>query len=229
MPTIKNIYAMIPARIGSQRLKKKNLRLLDRKPLITYAIKSAIDSKVFKKVYINADDNSFKKFSKDSKVHFYKRNKRLGSSNTKSDDVVFDFFKSFPEIETLAWINTTTPFQTALDIKKIFNYYVKNKYKTLITVKNEYAHTNYKNKPLNYSKKKQFSRTQDLNPVQTLIYSLMIWDRSTFLNSYKKKKTGILSGKICFYPLTGFKTLMIKKEKDLILANHIMKNKRILL
>ena len=45
---IKKIVAMIPARIGSERLKKKNLALLNKKPLIYYAINAAKKSKIFK-------------------------------------------------------------------------------------------------------------------------------------------------------------------------------------
>ena len=41
----KNNIAIIPARIGSQRLKWKNLILLKNKPLIYYAVKAAKDSK----------------------------------------------------------------------------------------------------------------------------------------------------------------------------------------
>ena len=52
----KKIFAMIPARIGSQRLKLKNLSLLNGKPLIYYAIQSAKDSHVFDSIYINSDD-----------------------------------------------------------------------------------------------------------------------------------------------------------------------------
>ena len=72
------IYAMIPARIGSQRLKLKNLTLLNGKPLIYYAIKAAKDSKIFKKIYINSDNEIFKKIAKRYNVAFYKRKKRLG-------------------------------------------------------------------------------------------------------------------------------------------------------
>ena len=215
---------MIPVRLGSQRLKRKNLILLNKKPLITYAIKAAVKSKIFKNIYINSADNAFRKFAIKNKVNFYKRNKKLGTSNTKSDEIVYDFFKNFPKVKTLAWVNTTTPFQTGEDIKKCVNFYVKHKYKTLITVKNLQAHVNYNNKPLNYSKNTKFARTQDLIPVQTLIYSLMIWDRFTFLKSYKKNKSGMLSGKICLYSLPGFKTLMIKTADDFYYANYIMQN-----
>ena len=46
------IYAMIPARIGSQRLKFKNLALLNNKPIIYYAINAAKQSKCFDKIFI---------------------------------------------------------------------------------------------------------------------------------------------------------------------------------
>ena len=44
------IFAMIPARIGSVRLKKKNLALINKKPLIEYAIDAAMQSKIFNKI-----------------------------------------------------------------------------------------------------------------------------------------------------------------------------------
>ena len=56
----KGLYAMIPARYGSERLKLKNLALLDGKPLIYYAIKSAKLSNMFEKIYINSDNLLFK-------------------------------------------------------------------------------------------------------------------------------------------------------------------------
>jgi CMP-N-acetylneuraminic acid synthetase len=55
----KKIVAMIPARIGSERLKKKNLALVDNKPLIFYSINAAIKSKIFDEIYINSDDLIF--------------------------------------------------------------------------------------------------------------------------------------------------------------------------
>ena len=54
------IVAMIPARIGSQRLKFKNLALLNKKPLISYAIQKAKKSKIFSDIYINSDADIFK-------------------------------------------------------------------------------------------------------------------------------------------------------------------------
>ena len=55
------IYAMIPARIGSTRLKMKNLALINGKPLIYYAIKAAKDSGVFERIIVNSDSECFSK------------------------------------------------------------------------------------------------------------------------------------------------------------------------
>ena len=71
------IIAMIPARIGSTRLKFKNLALVNKKPLIYYSINASIESNIFDKIIINSDDNVFKKIANRYKVGFYNRPKNL--------------------------------------------------------------------------------------------------------------------------------------------------------
>jgi len=219
------IYAMIPARIGSQRLKLKNLSFINKKPLIYYAIKAAKTAKIFNKIYVNSDDSLFSKIAKRYGVSFYKRPKKLGTSKTKSDSVVNDFINKFPESDILVWVNSTAPLQTGLEIKKIVNFFVKKKIDSLITVENKQIHCNFNNKPLNYIKNAKFARTQDLKKIQTFVYSLMIWKNKTFLKKYKKDKNAILCGKTFFYPVEGSSTIMIKKLEDLKLANYLIKSK----
>ena len=59
MTNDKKIIAMIPARIGSKRIPKKNLRLINGKPLISYVIETIIKTNIFDDVYLNADDKIF--------------------------------------------------------------------------------------------------------------------------------------------------------------------------
>ena len=63
----KKIIAMIPARIGSKRLKKKNLVLINNKPLINYAIDAAKKTKIFSKIVLNSDHKIFKKSQREIK------------------------------------------------------------------------------------------------------------------------------------------------------------------
>mgnify|MGYP001266467781 FL=1 len=49
------IVAVIPARGGSKRIPKKNIKKFFGKPIISYSIKAAIDSKLFDKVIVSTD------------------------------------------------------------------------------------------------------------------------------------------------------------------------------
>lgn len=48
--------AIIPARGGSQRIPRKNIRLLNNKPLIAYSIETALASGLFDRVIVSTDD-----------------------------------------------------------------------------------------------------------------------------------------------------------------------------
>ena len=47
--------AIIPARIGSRRILKKNIRKLDGVPILSYTIRAAISSKIFDKIHVSTD------------------------------------------------------------------------------------------------------------------------------------------------------------------------------
>ena len=98
------VVAMVPARMGSERLQMKNLALLDGKPLISYAIQAAKASGVFDRVVLNSDSAVFEQVAHQYDIDFYLRPTELGSSDTKSDTVVYDFMEHIPS-DIVAWVN----------------------------------------------------------------------------------------------------------------------------
>ena len=52
-----SVWAVIPARGGSKRLRRKNLLLLDGQPLIARAVSTAITSHCFARVIVSTDDD----------------------------------------------------------------------------------------------------------------------------------------------------------------------------
>ncbi len=56
--------AIIPARGGSKRIPRKNIKNFHGKPLIAYSIQSAIDSELFDKVIVSTDDSEIAEISK---------------------------------------------------------------------------------------------------------------------------------------------------------------------
>ncbi len=61
----RNAIAIIPARGGSQRIPRKNIKLFHGLPLIAYSIKAAQDSALFDKVIVSTDDEEIAKIAKE--------------------------------------------------------------------------------------------------------------------------------------------------------------------
>jgi len=214
--------AMIPARIGSTRLKLKNLALVNGKPLIYYAIRAAQDSGMFDNVILNSDHRIFEEIAARYDAEFYQRPPELGSSTTKSDDVVMDFINNYP-CDIVAWVNPTSPLQTAEEIHAVVSYFLKNEIDTLITVKDEQVHCILKGQPVNFELEKRFAQTQDLDPVQPFVYSVMMWRAQTFIHKFKEKGYAFFCGKIGYYPVSKLSTVIIKRKEDLMLADYIVR------
>lgn len=54
---------IIPARGGSKRIPKKNIKDFHGKPIISYAIENAIKSDLFSRIIVSTDDNEIAEIS----------------------------------------------------------------------------------------------------------------------------------------------------------------------
>lgn len=81
--------AIIPARGGSKRIPKKNIKDFYGKPLIAYSIETAIESQLFDKVIVTTDDEEIAKVAQEygAEVPFI-RPKELSDDFTGTTDVV---------------------------------------------------------------------------------------------------------------------------------------------
>jgi len=220
------IYAMIPARIGSQRLKMKNLALIDGKPLIYFSIQASKKTKLFNKVIINSDHIIFSKIANRYNVDFYLRPKSIGLSKTKSDEVVYDFIKKTPEADIVVWVNSIAPLVKSEDLYKIINYFKKKKLDSLITVEKKQVHATFKKKPVNFDFQGKFLKTQNIVPVNVFSYAVMMWRTNIFLREYKKNKSAFFCGKFSEYSLESKKSFIVKNIEDLRLIEHLVKFKK---
>ena len=84
--------AMIPARMGSQRLKKKNLRTLRGIPLITLAIRKCKEAGDFDEIWVNSEDKVFGDIAAEEGVNFHERPAELAKNSATSEQFVYEFF-----------------------------------------------------------------------------------------------------------------------------------------
>ncbi|MFZ5775054.1 MAG: cytidylyltransferase domain-containing protein [Thermodesulfobacteriota bacterium] len=218
------IVAMIPARIGSTRLPMKNLALINGQPMIAYAVKAAQESGMFDRIVINGDSPVFGKIAERYGVEFYHRPEHLGSSTTKSDDVVNDFMQAHPA-DIVCWVNPTSPLQSGTEIRAVINHFLAEGLDTLITVSNAQVHANFGGKPLNYRTDELFAQTQDLTPVELFVYSVMMWRSAPFLADHKRQGHAFFVGKVGFFPVSKESAIIVKKAEDLKLIENIMKSR----
>lgn len=216
--------AMIPARMGSERLKCKNLRILAGKPVIAHAIDAARASGIFSRIVVNSEHEAFSEVADRYGVEFYQRPIELGSSEARSDDVVADFMSHYPG-DLLVWVNPIAPLQPAREIRDAVAFMQDGCFDTVITTKREYLHSLFGGRPLNFSCTELFAKTQDLEPIESFVYSLMMWNYASFQEAYRHNGYAVLSGTVGYYPVARQSTILIKYEEDLQMCEALLRMK----
>ena len=82
------VVAIIPARGGSKRIPKKNIKDFYGKPLIAYSIETAIESKLFDKIIVSTDDKEIAIVAKKYGAEVQMRPKELADDYTGTGEVV---------------------------------------------------------------------------------------------------------------------------------------------
>ena len=217
------IVCMIPARLGSQRVKCKNIRYLKDKPLIQYVIDAVKKLKIFDKIYINSEDEIFKNIATKNKINFYKRNIKLASNKATNDDFALDFIKNV-KCDYLIQILPTSPFLSSDEIYNFVKYMLKKKFDTLISVKKIQIECLYKNKPINFIKIKKTPPSQNLNPIKAYACAIMGWKSKVFISNMKKFNSAYhgANSNVGYFTLKNLSTIDIDTEEDFQLAERIL-------
>lgn len=207
---------MIPARLGSQRLKKKNLLILNGKTLIEHAIDKAKSSKIFDEIWVNSESELIGAIAINRGIGYHKRPDELANNAATSEDFIYEFLKKH-ECEFVIQLHSIAPLLTSRDIIDFVNYIDNNDFDVLLSVENIQLECLYDNNPINFN---YISKTnsQDLRPVQKISWSISAWKRSTYIEAYEEKKCATFSGKVGYFPLNKLASHVIKTEEDFQIA-----------
>jgi N-acylneuraminate cytidylyltransferase len=80
--------AIIPARGGSKRIPRKNIKDFYGKPLIAYSIETAIKSDIFNKIVVTTDDNEIASIAKKYGAEVIIRPKKISDDYTGTKEVI---------------------------------------------------------------------------------------------------------------------------------------------
>lgn len=167
---------MIPVRMGSERLAKKNYLKIDGVTVLELAIRKARVAGIFDRIVVNTDDPELSAVAENHAVDFYLRPEHLGTSRATSDQLVADFFQ-YSGATKVFWLNTVSPLQTIEDIVSFFEASKADSWTSAVCASDTFVHSFYGSEPINFEWGDGFARTQDLIPIQQLNYAMMGWDK----------------------------------------------------
>lgn len=128
--TSKKSIAIIPARGGSKRLVKKNLRKLGEKSLVDHTLAAAQESECFSRILLSSDDENILQLADAYKdVIRCERPKILSGDHVTALQLVCDITADpaiSEEFDVVALLLPTCPFRTAEHVKEGFDLLTNN-------------------------------------------------------------------------------------------------------
>ena len=215
MPGSSNI-AMIPARMGSQRLKQKNLQPLRGEPLIVHAIRKCREAGVFDEVWVNSENAAFAPIAEREGARFHQRPERLGDNQATSEQFVAEFLEHHV-CERLFQVHSIAPLLTTADIRGFVAAMVAGDHDVMLSVVDEHLEAVYDGRPVNFTFAEK-TNSQDLKPVRRISWSITGWRRDTYLAAVRSGACATYAGRIGYAPVDRLVGHVIKTAEDLAVA-----------
>lgn len=219
--------AIIPARSGSIRIPNKNIKKFYGKPIISYSIKSAIDSNLFDKVIVSTDSEKIANIAlKFGATIPFLRPKKIADNKTRITEVIKHtllwYKRKNIQFKYVCCIYAANPL---IEIK-----YLKKAYKELLKKDKDFALSVTKyNHPIQraifinksgniqpYSKKNIKNRTQDLKDSYHDTGQFILGKSQSFLKSIEPISSKSLPIVIPSYKVCDIDDLEDFKRAELI-------------
>ena len=224
----KTFLAIIPARKESKRLPRKNILLLNGKPLISWTIEAAKKSKYIDNIIVNSDDQKILELAKKEGVKFIKRPASLSSDHTSTVDVVIHTLQNIEKkYDYIILLQPTSPLRNEKHIDEAIELLEQKNADAIIAV-TEVDH------PIQWcgtipeclslekfiDKKYLTKRSQDLEKHYRINGALYICN----INKFLIQKSCFLEKNIYAYIMDRESSIDIDTNLDFQLAEIIMKN-----
>jgi len=227
MKSLGEIVLHIPAREGSKRVPRKNIRNMAGNPMIFYAIKASLNSGVTNNIYVNTDSQQLIDYVRNAfnEVNIYKRKKSLADDMTTSDEFNMDIINALNP-DTLIMINPVCPLIESDDIVNMVDAYKTSDCDTLISCSTTQMQTFCEGAPINICLDEQLVPSQKNAVVQILNWAVTIWDAKAFKNRYDRLGYSVLGENRLLYPIDYLKSFKVSEEKNFNLCESLILSKQ---
>jgi CMP-N-acetylneuraminic acid synthetase len=208
--------AMIPARMGSQRLKQKNLLEIGGAPMIAWAIRKCQAAGCFDAVYVNSEHDTFGEIALREGALFHKRPEQLADNVATSEQFVCQFLEAVP-CDYLFQVHSIAPLLKADEVRAFVDAMLSGGYDTMLSCVHEQIECAYRGQPVNFSFSEK-TNSQELDPVQRITWSITGWRAQAYLDAARAGQTATYTGSIGFHPISRLGGHIIKTAEDIEIA-----------
>jgi CMP-N,N'-diacetyllegionaminic acid synthase len=226
MIDLSKILVLIPARGGSKGIPRKNIKLLDGKPLIAYTIEAALNVFPPGCVWVSTDNEEISNVCKEFGANVIDRPSSLATDTATTEDVIKHALKVHDRvIDILVLLQPTSPFRNSNHIKDALALF-SNDIDMVVSVKQTSSNPYYvlfeenDNGYLEKSKKGDFGRRQDCPEVWEFNGAIYVINCNALIlksiNNFEKVKK---------YVMNSFESIDIDEPLDWLVAEQYIKLK----
>lgn len=209
---MKKMIAMIPARMGSKRIPKKNVRYMLDKPLIQYPIDLAKACGKFDSIWVNTESEELGHACEKMGVFFHKRPAELANDQATNRDFTYEFLKKH-ECDYVVMINPTSPALRQETLDQFVSFLEEHDYDTVMSVESLQAEAFYQGEQVNFTGEDKIP-SQLLEPVEIVIWALTAWKRDTFIQLQENGQCPIFGGKMGRFVIPKDESADLDTEED---------------
>ena len=215
------MIAMIPARLGSKRIPKKNLRYLGDKPLIQYPIDLALQIPEFESVWVNTESEELGRAAETMGARFHKRPPEFSADNCTNREFTYHFMCQH-ECDYVIMVNSTSPLLSVDTIQRFIQFTNEHDYDTILSTVSEKAESFYMGKALNFDLKQKVN-SQMLEPIEKTVWALTAWKRETFMKLEQEGICPVFGGVLKTFPIPKDESCDLDTEEDWHIAEGAIK------
>lgn len=177
------VTCFIPVKAHSERISRKNVRLLGGRRLFEYALSTIFESNVFDHIIVDTDDKEVAEWASDRGAQVVPRRAELASSSANGNDLLRHHASLDANADLLFQVFVTSPFLTTETIRSAMAKIRSGEADSVFTATQEYSwhwiETGVGLHPVNF-RPDALPRSQDALPVLKETTSLYAITRDAF-------------------------------------------------
>lgn len=224
---MRDIIAIIPARGESKGIPKKNIKILNGKPLIAWTIEAAKNSGVVDRVFVSTDDKEIARISREygAEVVYEKEENKDQFDLTRESYLQYaieEIEKLGIKIKLIVFLQATSPLRDYKVVKEAVDKIYNDNYDSVLSVFSDYGYFGEIKEGIYIPFRKIRQRKQEMTPWYCENGALYVIKRDIF-----DKVRNRYGGKIGTVIMNKEDSVQVDYPEDWWLIEQIIKKKKI--